>query len=172
MRLRLSAAVLLATLAGCVERAPPPPPAPPRPTPTPLPPPPPPLAEDWRDWPLTPGSWVYARDGRGTRAMFGPTNADALLVLRCDTGERRVYLSRAGAGTAPLALRTSSTARSLPVQPTGGAQPYVAASLAPSDPLLDAIAFSRGRFVVEQTGAATLVVPVYAEIGRVIEDCR
>lgn len=171
MRRRLSAAVLAAALAGCVERAPPPPPQP-RPTPTPLPPPPPPLAADWRDWPLTPGTWAYARDSRGTRAMFGAAGADALLVLRCDAGERRFYVSRAGAATAPLAMRTSSATRALAVQPTGGALPYVAATLVPSDPLLDAIAFSRGRFVVEQPGAPRLVVPVYAEIGRVIEDCR
>ena len=44
--------------------------------------------------------------------------------------------------------------------------------LAVTDPLLDAMAFSRGRFVVEQPGQAPLVLPPYAEIGRVIEDCR
>ena len=38
--------------------------------------------------------------------------------------------------------------------------------------MLDAMVFSRGRFVVERTGAAPLVVPPYAEIGRVVEDCR
>ena len=43
---------------------------------------------------------------------------------------------------------------------------------APNDPLLDAIAFSRGRFVIEQTGQPPLVLPPHAEIGRVIEDCR
>ena len=54
----------------------------------------------------------------------------------------------------------------------GGAAAYVAATLAANDPLLDAIGFSRGRFIVEQTGASTLVVPAWAEIERVTEDCR
>jgi hypothetical protein len=50
--------------------------------------------------------------------------------------------------------------------------PYVAAALAVNDPLLDAMAFSRGRVAIQQDGAQTLVIPPYAEIGRVIEDCR
>ena len=40
------------------------------------------------------------------------------------------------------------------------------------DPLLDAMAFSRGRFMVEMGGAQTLVLPAWSELGRVIEDCR
>ena len=132
---------------------------------------PPPLADDWRDWPLTPGTWRYAGDSRGTRAMFGD-GGDAVVVLRCDRSERRMYLSRTGAGIAPITVRTSSVSRAVAVQPTGGAQPYVAAALAINDPLLDAMAFSRGRFVIQQQGAATLVIPAYAEVGRVIEDCR
>ena len=60
----------------------------------------------------------------------------------------------------------------MPVQPTGGTPPYVALALTASDPLLDAMGFSRGRFVIEQAGAAPLVVPAWAEIERVTEDCR
>ena len=40
------------------------------------------------------------------------------------------------------------------------------------DPLLDAMAFSRGRFAVEAAGMATLYVPSWPEVSRVIEDCR
>jgi hypothetical protein len=40
------------------------------------------------------------------------------------------------------------------------------------DPLLDAMAFSKGRFAVESAGLATLYVPPYPEVTRVIEDCR
>ena len=83
-----------------------------------------------------------------------------------------MYLSRAGAATAPLTVRTSSASRALAVQPTGGALPYVAAALAVNDPLLDAMAFSRGRVALQQEGAPVLVVPSWAEIGRVVEDCR
>jgi hypothetical protein len=160
-------------VAGCVAppRAEPPPPPPPRPAPPPPRPAPPPPA-DWRDWPQTPGTWSYARDGRGSRAMFGTANADALVVLRCDRDERRIFLSRAGDSRAPLAVRTSSTTRSVTVAPTGGSLPYVAAALAPNDPLLDAMAFSRGRFALDQAGTPPLALPAWAEVGRVIEDCR
>ncbi|WEK42798.1 MAG: hypothetical protein P0Y64_15785 [Candidatus Sphingomonas colombiensis] len=169
------AATLVATLAlaSCVS-APPPVQKPIAMAPAPAPPPvtaPPPLANDWNDWPLTPGTWRYAADSRGTRAMFG-NGGDANVVLRCDRGAQRMYLSRTGTATTPLIVRTSSATRSLPVQPTGGAQPYVAAALATNDPLLDAMAFSRGRVAIQQDGAPILVVPTYAEIGRVIEDCR
>jgi hypothetical protein len=93
-------------------------------------------------------------------------------VLRCDRGERRVFLSVRGSNAAPLAVRTSSTARSLPVSPSGGTPAYVAVSLSPTDPLLDAMAFSRGRFALDQAGAPPLALPAWAEVGRVIEDCR
>ena len=46
------------------------------------------------------------------------------------------------------------------------------ASVPARDPLLDAMAFSRGRFAVEVSGGPTLVVPAYPEVTRVIEDCR
>jgi len=69
-------------------------------------------------------------------------------------------------------VRTSSTLRSLTMQPTGGTLGYLAIALNPRDTLLDAMGFSRGRFVLEQTGYQTLVVPAWAEILRVTEDCR
>jgi hypothetical protein len=40
-----------------------------------------------------------------------------------------------------------------------------------NDPLLDAIAFSRGRFMVTG-GGATLAIPSWPEAARSIEDCR
>ncbi len=174
--MRIPPALAISTMllvAACVS---PPPPEPPRPRPTYTPPPPAPppapAAADWRDWPVTPGTWTYRRDSRGSRAMFGVANADARLVLRCDSAERRIYLSRVGDDRAPFAIRTSSTTRAVPVRPTGGTLPYVAAAFTPTDSLLDAMAFSRGRFAIDQTGAPPLVVPAWAEIGRVIEDCR
>lgn len=178
MRIRaglpLSATVpLLAIIAACVPRAapPPPPPAPVRQAVAP-PPRPQPLASDWRDWPLTPGTWSYRQDARGSLALFGAPGADALLTLRCDRAARQLYLSRAGGLAAPLTIRTTSLTRALSVRPTGGAPAYVAVALAPGDTLLDAMAFSRGRFTVEQPGTAPLVAPAWAEIGRVTEDCR
>ncbi|WP_066777403.1 hypothetical protein, partial [Sphingomonas sp. CCH5-D11] len=139
----------------------------PAPAPTPAP-----LAGDWRDWPLTPGTWRYGRDGRGSRATFGADGSGARLTLRCDTASRAMLLSRAGQSQQPLTVRTTSTTRAVPVRQSAGQAAEVEASLPARDPLLDAMAFSRGRFVIEQPGAATLVVPADAEIGRVIEDCR
>lgn len=146
-----------------------PPPAPAMPAPRPVVQP---VSDDWRDWPTTPGTWSYRRDARGGLALFGPAGGDALLSLRCDVAARRLYLSRAGSATGPLTIRTTSLTRGLAVQPTGGTPAYVAVALAPDDRLLDAMAFSRGHFTVQQAGTATLVVPAWAEVGRVIEDCR
>lgn len=143
----------------------------------PSPPPPAPAAQaapgpDWRDWPLTPGTWSYRQDERGSIALFGPAGGQALLTLRCDPRARAIYLSRAGAAAAPLTLRTTSLTRLIAVQPTGGAPAYVAAALAPNDALLDAMGFSRGQFVVEQADTPPLVVPAWPEVERVVEDCR
>lgn len=46
------------------------------------------------------------------------------------------------------------------------------AELRTSDPLLEQMAFSRGRFLVAVEGGPSLVVPAWPEVGRVIEDCR
>ncbi len=45
-------------------------------------------------------------------------------------------------------------------------------SLNPRDPLLDAMAITRGRFAVEVEGETPLYLPAWAEVTRVIEDCR
>lgn len=83
-----------------------------------------------------------------------------------------MVLSRSGASVAPLLVRTTSLARTVTVRPLAADAPQATAALDPRDSLLDAIAFSRGRFLVEQAGAPTLVLPAWAEVGRVIEDCR
>ena len=169
-----STLVLATALTGCIPATTPPQAPPPvQQAPRPAPPAPRPvLGSDWRDWPLTPGTWTYRQDARGSLALYGQASADALVTLRCDRAARRLYLSRSGAVATPLTIRTSSTTRALVVQPTGGTPPYVAVALASTDPLLDAVAFSRGRFTMEQAGRPPLVVPPYAEVGRVIEDCR
>lgn len=170
MRLLPAAALLIPlSMAACVAPpadAPPPPPpvAPPPPAPKPAP-----LAGDWQDWPLTPGTWRYAREAGGTRAVFGQRNGAPQLSLRCDLAGRRVILSRPGVATGAMTIRTSSTTRAVPVQVATGAAEAVFAA---REPLLDAIAFSRGRVAIQQQGAPTLVIPPYAEVGRVIEDCR
>ncbi len=167
------ALLTVTALAACVPQPVAPPPAP-RPAPVVRPAPPPVIAagSDWRDWPLTPGTWSYRRDGRGSVALFGVVGSDARMTLRCDRDRHQIFLSVAGGNAGALTVRTTSVTRAVPVRPTGGTPPYVAAALAPSDGLLDAMGFSRGRFVIQQPGGATLVVPAWAEIERVTEDCR
>jgi hypothetical protein len=120
----------------------------------------PPAQTDWRDLPLTPGSWRYAAAPGGSVARYG-TGDTPVLVMRCDLSARAVRLELPGT-TGPLTVRTSSSTRTLP---PGGA-------LASRDPFLDEIAFSRGRFSVAAAAAATLYLPAWAEPARVVEDCR
>ncbi len=176
---RFLASTTLLLIAGSCATQPKPAPAPPRPVSTFVPAPTPsasptPVAGDWRDWPLTPGDWVYRQDARGSIAFYGIPGSDAALTLRCDRAAGQVFLSKrsATATATQITVRTSNALRTLAAQPSGGTQPYVAVAFFPRDNLLDAMAFSRGRFVVEQDGQPPLVVPSWAEFGRVVEDCR
>jgi hypothetical protein len=126
----------------------------------------------WLDWPMAAGTWVYRRDERGSIALYGSPGADALVTLRCEKTRARLYLSRAGGAASGMTVRTSSTSKTLGVQPTGAKPPYVASELLPTDPILDAMAFSRGRIAIEAGGLQNIAIPVWSEIGRVIEDCR
>lgn len=71
-----------------------------------------------------------------------------------------------------LTLRTTSAVRALPAAPDPNAPGMLAISFAANDSFLDALGFSRGRFVVEGGGLPTLVIPAWPEILRVVEDCR
>jgi hypothetical protein len=119
-----------------------------------------------------PGTWSYRQDSRGSVALFGMVGQDAELSLRCDRTRSRVYLSRRGEGAGPLTIRTSSATRALNAAPTGGTPAYLAVEFAVRDPLLDAIGYSRGRFAIEGAGLPPLAVPAWAEMLRVVEDCR
>jgi hypothetical protein len=165
-------AVLLATaaaaaiaLAGCAakpEAPPAPAPAPPAPpAPAPVPPPPPPPPQDWRDIALTPGDWTYRAVPSGSAAVFGETAP--LFTVRCATVARQVSLERpdAPAGTR-LVVRTSFGERTI----------AAGTPLAAADPLLDQMAFSRGRFTIAADGLPMLVIPSWPEPARAIEDCR
>lgn len=144
----------------------------PTPEPHPRPAPAPTPAADWRDWPLTPGSWSYRQDGRGSIALFGRAGGDADFTIRCDRTRARVTLSRRGDVAGPLTLRSSSMVRTLDAQATGGMPAYLAVDLGVRDPLLDALGYSRGRILVEGAGLPALAIPAWAEMLRVVEDCR
>jgi hypothetical protein len=139
-----------------------------------------PVAPDWRDAPQTPGAWTYAAEPGGSAARFGLPGALPLVVLRCDRVRPAVLIQRQslGSGALPATITTSSSARRLVAAPARGSPMaqngaiLFEIALNTADPLLDAMAFSRGRFLFEMSGAATLVLPAWAEVGRVIEDCR
>jgi len=119
-----------------------------------------------------PGSWAYAATADGSEAVFFDANNNAQLRLRCSRSTRRVTLSKPG--TAPVAtLDVWSSTRSKSLAASfDPATARVNAVVANWDPLLDALAYSRGRFAVAVPGQQPLVVPAWADISRVIEDCR
>lgn len=169
------------TLAACVPApdstpAPSPAPTPVTQTPTPTPPPPAP-AGNWIDQPQTAGTWrlsgdqaaFVSRDGQGNVAPSAP-----LFIMECRRPNLRLLTRIGGTRTAPLTIRTESTARTLQLTPTGGstAPGYGYVDLPARDPLLDAMAVTRGRFAVETPGQPALYLPPWAEVTRVIEQCR
>lgn len=129
--------------------------------------PPPPPAADWRDAPQTAGNWTYAGNGSASGATFG----NGQFIVQCDAA-RTVTLLRAAVprvGAVGFSITTSTGTRAL----TGTATPRgVVTTLPARDSVLDAMAFSRGRFAVSVTGEPTLYMPSWTEISRVIEDCR
>nr|WP_217352778.1 hypothetical protein [Sphingomonas sp. ID1715] len=146
-------------LGACVRPSEaPPPPAAPTPAPTPAPSPlPPPV--DWQDRAYSPGDWSYA----AREARFG-----ALALIRCELAGRRVAIELPGAAAGPLIVRTSygDTSRT----GVAGSNGY-RVELPASDPLLDQIAYSRGRFMLS-AGGRELILPAWPEVARVVEDCR
>ena len=165
-----------AMVTACVpQREAPAPPEQPQPVrlPPPAPPAPPPPAADWRDIPLTAGTWYYRNEGAVSQAVFGPTQSEASFIVRCDRARRQVTLSREGVSAGNMmTVRTSSGARNFPLSVQAEPRPYVSASLSANDRFLDGIAFSRGRFTIEVPGTSMLVLPAWAEPARAIEDCR
>ena len=164
--------VPLLAIAACVPPPKPttaPPPAPVVvPAPTPAPAPVQPTYSDWRDAPQTPGDWTYANG----LATFGQPGS-ALLSMRCDRAGGAVELVRSGAvSPGPWTVRTETTERPLDGAAQRSDPPSTLVRLNPADPVLDAMAFSSGRFALEAPGVATLYVPSWPEVMRVIDDCR
>ncbi len=119
---------------------------------------------------MEPGIWTYQVDTRGSRALFGREGSDAVLVLRCDRNPHRVFLSVRGSDPDTLTLRATSATKAFAARPTGTTA-YIAFEIAPTDAILDAVAFSRGRFTAV-VGARQMVLPIWPEFTRVVEDCR
>ena len=169
---------MLSLLASC---APPPPPpvaasppraviAPTRPVPA--------APADWRDAPATPGTWRWSLTGGKSTASYASAAAAPLVTLTCERSRSLVVLARAAqgadaaAGAVPMELTTTSSAHALMSDPALAAPGWLATAIPARDPLLDAMAFSRGRFALGAAGQATLYLPSWPEVSRVIEDCR
>ena len=122
--------------------------------------------------PVSPGSWTYREITGGSDASFVDGTGATRLVIACGKITRLVTISKASAApAASLSFWTSSASRSLGArfdQPSG----RVIAQVGGMDPLLDALAFSRGRFAAMMPGSPALVLPAGPEIAHVVEDCR
>jgi hypothetical protein len=106
---------------------------------------------------LAPGQWSYVATATGSEARFGTQ-----FSLRCDRTTRVVTISSLVQPSAPITIATSSVTKDISV---GG-------RLTASDPLLDAIAFSRGRILVRAGTGPLMALPSWPEAARSIEDCR
>ena len=185
-QLLASTAALIGALAlsACIPPAPQPTPVPsPAPTPSPVAQPtqaPPQVAaptyDNWMDAPQTPGDWSYAREAEETLATFGTDRSPegTALIIRCHLPTRRVGIARPGSATGPvqMRIRTETQDGVLAAQMVDGATSLLAVEVNAGHNLLDAIAFSKGRFAVETDTLPPLYVPAYPEITRVVEDCR
>jgi hypothetical protein len=125
---------------------------------------------DWRDAAITPGDWQWSGAGGQSIARF----AGGRLSLQCDPAARSVRIERNEpgspvSGAVRMTVITQTQMRPFNALAQAGS---VAVSLGARDPLLDAMAFSKGRFVVEVAGLPTLYVPSWTEVSRVVEDCR
>jgi len=118
------------------------------------------------------GSWSHVALPGGGEARFRDSGGTIRLILACARATRQVTLARTSAAPAPtLSVWTSAMARTMPARFEPNAM-RVSAQLAAYDGLLDAIAFSRGRFAVAMPGFPALVVTAAPEAARVVEDCR
>ncbi len=173
----LSSALLAVACVPAPDSTPAPTPAPVQKEPSPPTAPPPasiPKYSNWMDAPRTAGDWSYRSNGSGSVALYGQSQTEPKFSLRCDRSRNEVVLSRAGTAgpNASLRILTETTERSLAAQQVSGQLPQVRTSLQARDPLLDAMALTKGRFAVETSGLPTLYVPAWGEVTRVIEDCR
>lgn len=111
--------------------------------------------------------------GRST-ASFGQPGAAALLTLACDRATATVRLVHAGSIGSQVPLGVTTTSGSFPLMSDVPAADtgQIATTIPARAKVLDAMAYSRGRFVVEVAGLAPSYVPAWPEVSRVVEDCR
>ena len=125
------------------------------------------------------GNWTYAATADGSEATFANPSALPQLSIRCVRATRRVTIAKPATSAAPfIYVWTSSAVRSVPAS-FNPLTNRISIDVTSNDPLLDALAFSRGRIgviVAQSAGSPAqsvqLVVPASPEVARVVEDCR
>ena len=85
-----------------------------------------------------------------------------------------ITLSRAGRASSavPMEITTETGNQIFNATPATNGTSFLSIRLPARTRLLDAMALSRGRFMVQTSGLRTLYLPAWAEVSRVIEDCR
>ena len=98
------------------------------------------------------GSWTYAVRPDGSEATFFDASQRPQLAFRCTHSRRRVaLLENATAASPSMWIWTSSQTKNVPAT-YDAATARVSADLSAYDPLLDAIALSRGRVDFQHVG--------------------
>ncbi|MCL4674443.1 MAG: hypothetical protein KJZ64_16255 [Sphingomonadaceae bacterium] len=170
---RIAALALVAALAACASPTPapaPPPVATPSPRPNPAPVLAPPPARAWDREPATPGTWRHRVAGRDSIAEFVGSDGRMRFQLAC-TADRDVELAVIGsvADARSMTVRTRTLERAVTAS---AMESSIISRLSGRDPLLAAMAYSRGRFAVETAGLPALYLPAWPEVTRVIDDCQ
>lgn len=113
-------------------------------------------------------------EGNNSVARFAASGMAPVATLSCDRATGQVLLARTGTATThiPVSVSTTTGSRPLVSEPALSQNGWIVVPLRPHDAVLDAIAFSRGRFALDVAGLPTLTLPVWPELSRVIEDCR
>lgn len=129
-------------------------------------------ADHWLDEPRSVGDWSYRQNIDESRAQYLGAGGE-LFSLTCKFSAQKIQMDRpvAAARAGMMRIRTETGDRVFNATPNAGAN-TVSIMLNQNDPLLDAMAITKGRFAVELEGAPTLYLPSWAEVTRVIEDCR
>ena len=118
------------------------------------------------------GTWNYTAGATASEASFLNQSALPQLTIRCTKATRRVTILKPATGAAAtMTLWTSSAVRAVPAS-FNPLTNRISIELVSNDPLLDALAFSRGRIGVTVAGGPSLVVPAWPEVAHVVEDCR
>jgi hypothetical protein len=118
------------------------------------------------------GTWNYSPSATGSEASFLNPSALPQLTIRCTKATRRVTIAKPATGAAAtMTLWTSSAVRAVPSS-FNPLTNRISVEIVSNDPLLDSLAFSRGRIGVTVAGGPSLVVPAWPEVARVVEDCR